>query len=325
MSRSLLPPPSFLLGLAGGLACALAVREFVWRREASALPPRAAPTLSPTSWRGRRVLITGASSGIGRACALHLASLGASIAIHYNSSREGAEETLRGVTAAAAAAAAAAATPPAAPAATAILLQADLSGARAGAPEALLQAALAGLGGLDVLVLSAGVYEEQRGLADAPGAFAAQFSRVLHTNLTSAAELLHAAGRHFGARADGSGAAQGAIVAIGSRGALRGEPAAWAYGASKAGLHALLQSAAVALGPLGVACGVVAPGWVDTPMAAAALAGPGGGAVRAQSSWGRVAAPEEVARAVEFLGRYWETAFCTGALVDVNGASYLHT
>ena len=62
-------------------------------------------------------------------------------------------------------------------------------------------------------------------------------------------------------------------MAIGSRGALRGEPAAWAYGASKAGLHALLQSAAVALGPLGVACGVVAPGWVETPMAAAALAG----------------------------------------------------
>ena len=89
--------------------------------------------------------------------------------------------------------------------------------------------------------------------------------------------------------------------------------------------NALLQSAAVALGPLGVACGVVAPGWVETPMAAAALAGPGGAAVRAQSSWGRVAAPEEVARAVEFLGRFWETAFCTGALVDVNGASYLHT
>ena len=161
---------------------------------------------------------------------------------------------------------------------------------------------------------------------------------MLATNLTSNAEILHSAGRYFAQRqaadpgsvsaaaaAAGGVPAQGAVVAIGSRGALRGEPCAWASGASKAGLHALLQSAAVALGAHGVVCAVVAPGWVDTPMARAALAGPGGGAVRAQSSWGRVATPEECARAVECLGRYWETAFCSGALLDVNGASYLHT
>ncbi len=211
-----------------------------------------------------------------------------------------------------------------------ILLQADLSGARAGAAAALLAAAVAGLGGVDVVVLSAGIYEEQAPGDDA-GAFTAQFTRVLATNLVSSAELLHAAGAYFAQRRPGAASpgssvvAQGAVVAIGSRGALRGEPAAWAYGASKAGLHALLQSAAVSLGALGVVCAVVAPGWVDTPMAASSLSGPGGGAVRAQSSWGRVASAQEVACAVECLARYWETAFCTGALLDVNGASYLHT
>ena len=68
---------------------------------------------------------------------------------------------------------------------------------------------------------------------------------------------------------------------------------------------------------------VVAPGFVETDMAAAVLAGPGGDGIRAQSGFGRVATVDEVAEAVAFFtspGATW----CTGAVLDCNGASYLH-
>jgi 3-oxoacyl-[acyl-carrier protein] reductase len=308
-------PYVFVSGLAAGLLLALAVREFVWKRSqpAQALPS----SVRPGSWRGKRVLVTGASSGIGRACAVHFASLGASVAIHYNRSRGGAEETLRTCLSTGGGG-------------LFLALQADLS---SGSSAGLFDAAVAGLGGVDVLVLNAGVYEEQGAMVrDNLPAFREQFHRVLATNLASAAELLFAAGCYFSQRrvqeADffqrAPPRAQAAIVAVGSRGALRGEPNAWAYGAAKAGLHALVQSAAVSLGGLGVSCSAVAPGWVDTPMAQQSLQGPGGEGIRQQSPWGRVASATEVAAAVEGLARFWETAFCTGAVLDCNGASYLH-
>ena len=109
-----------------------------------------------------------------------------------------------------------------------------------------------------------------------------------------------------------------------SRGAFRGGPEAPAYGASKAGLNALSQSLAKALAPQGVFVGVVAPGWVQTDMAAPHLEGESGAEVRAQSPLNRVAEPEEIARAVLFLASEG-IGFLTGCIIDANGASYLRT
>lgn len=95
-------------------------------------------------------------------------------------------------------------------------------------------------------------------------------------------------------------------------------------GASKAGLNALSQSLAKALAPHGVYITVVAPGFVETEMAAEHLAGPQGAEIRSQSPFGRVARPEEVAAAALFLASPG-TEFMTGAILDVNGASYLRT
>ena len=95
-----------------------------------------------------------------------------------------------------------------------------------------------------------------------------------------------------------------------------------AYGASKAGLIAFGQSLARALGPHGISVASVAPGFTETDMAAEELAGPRGDARRAESPFGRVATPEEVAAAVLFLASP-EAAFASGAVLDVNGASYL--
>ena len=111
---------------------------------------------------------------------------------------------------------------------------------------------------------------------------------------------------------------------VSSRGAFRGEPNNPAYGASKAGMNAFAQSMALALAPLGISVTCVAPGFVQTEMAREVLDGPSGDAVRAQSPYGRVARPEEVAAAVVWLASP-EARFSTGTIVDVNGASYLRS
>jgi NAD(P)-dependent dehydrogenase (short-subunit alcohol dehydrogenase family) len=116
----------------------------------------------------------------------------------------------------------------------------------------------------------------------------------------------------------------GRIVNISSRGAFRGEPEMPAYAASKAGLNAMSQSLAQRLGRHNITIGVVAPGFVETDMAAPYLKGPEGDAIRKESPLGRVARPEEVAAAVLFLCQE-DTEFATGAIIDINGASYLRS
>jgi len=116
----------------------------------------------------------------------------------------------------------------------------------------------------------------------------------------------------------------GRIVNVSSRGAFRGEPDGPAYGASKAGLNAMGQSLAKALGGRGVYVFTVAPGFVETEMAEPFLAGPKGDFLRGESPLGRVARPEEVARTILFLASEG-AEFLTGGIVDVNGASYLRT
>jgi NAD(P)-dependent dehydrogenase (short-subunit alcohol dehydrogenase family) len=197
-----------------------------------------------------------------------------------------------------------------------VTLAADL--ADPGAVRGLVDAAAEALGGLDVLVNNAGVYVEHK-IADVPyDEWQAAWTRTLATNLAGAANACWCAVPHLRARGGG------AIVNVSSRGAFRGEPDHPAYAASKAGLNALGQSLAVALGPLGIRVATVAPGFVDTDMAAPYLAGPEGDAIRAQSPLGRVARPDEVAHAVLFLASP-AAAFTTGTIVDVNGASYLRS
>jgi 3-oxoacyl-[acyl-carrier protein] reductase len=116
----------------------------------------------------------------------------------------------------------------------------------------------------------------------------------------------------------------GAIVNVSSRGAFRGEPDTPAYAASKAGLNAFAQSMALALAPQGISVTVVAPGFVQTERVRDRVEGPGGEAIRAQSPFGRVARPEEVAAAVVWLASP-EARFSSGTIVDVNGASYLRS
>ena len=247
----------------------------------------------------KRVLVTGASRGIGRAIALGFASAGARVAVHYRGNRQAAEQTL----------------------ATLQGTGHELVQADVGDPSQcadLVAGVIERLGGLDVLVNNAGIFEEHRILDVDFDSWRRAWSATLATNLVGPANLMYFAGRHMAAHGGGR------IVNISSRGAFRGEPDAPAYGASKAGLNALSQSLAQALAPHGVFVGVVAPGWVQTDMAAAHLEGESGAEVRAQSPLNRVAEPEEIARAVLFLASEG-IGFLTGCIIDANGASYLRT
>jgi NAD(P)-dependent dehydrogenase (short-subunit alcohol dehydrogenase family) len=247
----------------------------------------------------RGVLVTGGSRGIGAAIARAFAAQGDRVAVHYGSSAESAERVVASLAGDGH-----------------VVVRADV--ADADEVRRAVDSAADQLGRLDVLVNNAGVFVAHPPLATSYDEWQAAWSRTLATNLVGAANAAYCAIPHL--RAAGGGA----IVNVSSRGAFRGEPNNPAYGASKAGMNAFGQSLAIALAPENITVGTVAPGFVQTEMAREVLDGPGGDAVRAQSPFGRVARPEEVAAAVLWLASP-EARFSTGTIIDVNGASYLRS
>ncbi|MDH3218719.1 MAG: SDR family oxidoreductase [Gammaproteobacteria bacterium] len=245
------------------------------------------------------ILITGASGGIGRAAAIECASRGARIGVHYNANRARAEATLAALDGAGHQ-----------------LFQCDISDPAAAGR--LIGQADEALDGLDVLVNNAGISQRHRFEDIDYATWQETWRRIVDTNLTAAANLSFCAGKKMIARGGGR------IVNVSSRGAFRGEPLMPWYGASKAGMNAMGQSLAQALGPRGVFVYTVAPGFVETEMAAAVLSSPEGDGIRNQSTIGRVAQPEELGKTIGFLALE-APEFMTGCIVDVNGASYLRS
>ena len=245
------------------------------------------------------VFITGGSRGIGRTCAQLFADHGATVAVHYNSNQAAAQDTLDSLAGSGH-----------------MIVQADVSDPVA--VEKAINLCAETLGGIDILVNNAGIYEEHPIMDVDYATWQEKWTRILNTNLVGAANMAFCAAQHMKKRGGGR------IVNVSSRGAFRGEPTAPAYGASKAGMNAMGQSLALALAPYNISVGTVAPGWVETDMASQELKSPRGDAIKNQSPLGRVAKPEEVAYTVLFLAAE-QTTFLTGAIIDVNGASYLRT
>jgi NAD(P)-dependent dehydrogenase (short-subunit alcohol dehydrogenase family) len=246
---------------------------------------------------GRAILVTGAGRGIGRAIAEAFAGQGDRVAIHHGHSAALAAGVLAGL-----------------PGTGHAVVQADLADPQA--VRRMVDQAHAALGGLDVLVNNAGIFTPHP-IADVSyEQWQAAWQATLAVNLTGAANVTWCAVQHMIAQGGGR------IINVSSRGAFRGEPGQPAYGASKAGLNAFGQSLARALAPYGIAVVSVAPGYVDTDMAARYLDGPRGDEIRAQSPFGRVAHPGEVAAAVLYLASP-EAEWASGTILDLNGASYL--
>jgi 3-oxoacyl-[acyl-carrier protein] reductase len=264
-------------------------------------PARNAAGESSRVWgmNSRAVLVTGASRGIGRAIAVAFAERGDRVAIHHRDSADLAASLLAEL-----------------PGSGHTVVQADLTDPAA--VRAAVDGASAALGGLDVLVNNAGVFFAHAVTEVSYEEWQAAWQQTLGVNLIGAANVTWCAVQHMIA---GGG---GRIVNVSSRGAFRGEPGQPAYGASKGGLNSFGQSLARALAPHGIAVGTVAPGYVDTDMAAADLAGPSGDEIRAQSPFGRVAEAAEIAAAVLYLASP-EAEWATGSIIDLNGASYLRS
>jgi len=229
---------------------------------------------------GRRALITGGDSGIGRAVAIAYAREGADVAITYYNEHDDAETTVGLVRDAGR---------------VAVSRAADL--ADASACRDVVDWAASELGGLDILVNNAAYQKE----LDFDQLSVEQIERTFRTNILAYIHVARAALRHM----EGGGV----ILNTGSVTAMQGHATLVDYAATKGAIHAFTKSLAQAVAERGVRVNCVAPGPVWTPLIPATLERDHVGRFGADTLWERPAQPAELAPTYVFLasddGRYY--------------------
>lgn len=242
---------------------------------------------------GRRLVVTGGGSGIGRAVAEGAAAEGAKVAV-LDINLAGAEETAGRIAGSA--------------------HQVDVSDAAS--VEAAIAAAARAMGGIDGLVNTAGIV----GTTLLPDLDIAYWNRMIGINLTGPYLTARACLPHLQAAPGVS-----TIVNVASAQVFRPGGAACSYAASKAGVVGLTRILSVELAPhIRVNC--VSPGITDTPMAAAAKAASGGtGALPNAKDYvlGRMAAPAEIASAILYLSSS-DASYVTGIVLSADGGRSFH-
>jgi NAD(P)-dependent dehydrogenase (short-subunit alcohol dehydrogenase family) len=249
---------------------------------------------------GKRILLTGASKGIGAETARVLGEAGASLVAHYGADEAGAR-------------AATAAIPPE----RKLLLQADL--ADLDAVERLWSEASAWRGGIDVFVNNAAVMLFDGGIDEALPQWDRVWEESMQVNVMAPARLLRRAVREF------RGTGGGSIISISSWAAQRGvsNPATIAYAASKAAIKAATQTVARNYARENIYAYIIAPGVVRTRLSEEFARSQGGeDKVTAGLAMGRWVEPLEIAELVRFLCRGTSPSL-SGSTIDINGASYV--
>jgi 3-oxoacyl-[acyl-carrier protein] reductase len=242
---------------------------------------------------GRRALVTGGASGIGRAIVLALAAEGCRVAIADRAAEDRTLEVARAATAAGG---------------EGFAVRADV--ADEAQVLALFDAVLPRLGGLDILVNNAGMLIEKP-LLDTG---AAEFDRLIGVNLRG----VFLVGRE-GIRAMVRQGGGGRVINVASELAYLGRENCSVYCASKGGVLSFTRSWAREFAP-GILVNAVAPGPTDTAMLAADTTSPETLAKEAMNPLGRIARPEEIAAAAVFLAGPGAT-FMTGQCVSPNGGA----
>jgi 3-oxoacyl-[acyl-carrier protein] reductase len=244
---------------------------------------------------GKKAVVTGGSRGVGKAIALLFGRAGASVGISYQTRRNAADEVVNdlqrmGVQAWAQAA--------------------ELSDVDAA--DKFFGRAQAEFGSIDFFVGNAGLWEP----ANVPLAEMTdqQWRRTLSVNLDSIFYSTRAAIRMLND--------DGRIVLISSTAGQRGEAGHGDYAASKGAMISLVKGACIELAPRNITVNCVAPGWIDTDMAAQPYADGGRARIEAGIPLGRVASADDVAGPVLFLCSPL-ARHITGDILNVNGGSVL--
>ena len=236
------------------------------------------------------VLITGASRGIGRACALAFAKAGYRVAVHYNHSAAQAETLVQQLRETGCDAA---------------CFRADI--ADSAQVNELVQQATAFLGHIDVLVCSAGIALQQL-FTDTTDL---QWRELMGADLDGV--FYACRGVLPGMIAQGSGR----IITVSSVWGVQGASCEVAYSAAKAGVIGLTKALAKEVGPSGITVNCVAPGVIDTDMCACFDADTKA-ALAEETPLGRLGTPEDVAESILFLASP-AAGFITGQVLGVDG------
>jgi NAD(P)-dependent dehydrogenase (short-subunit alcohol dehydrogenase family) len=240
---------------------------------------------------GRRALITGGDSGIGRAVAIAFAREGADVAISYlPAEQEDAEETARWVDDAGR---------------TAVLLPGDLREERY--CDELIARTVADLGGIDLLVLNAAHQRNRGGIDEIP---TEDFDRVIRTNLYSAVFLARAAVPHLQAGSS--------IISTTSIQGFDPSSQLVDYAMTKAALVAFTKALAEELGPRGIRVNAVAPGPIWTPLIPATGWPDHLPEFGRNTPLGRAGQPAELAGAYVYLASD-DASYVSGAVLPVTG------
>ncbi len=247
--------------------------------------------------QGKRVLVTGASTGIGAAAAMAFGRQGARVAVHFHRSRDAADAIVRQIQAVQG---------------EAILVQGNL--VERSVPEEVVNTAADRLGGLDVLVNNAGAIVRRAPFASIDEAL---IDEVFDLNVRSVIRVTQTAVPHLEAASNAS------IVNVGSiAGANGGGPGSAMYASSKAFIHNLTRHLAGDLAPRGIRVNAIAPGVVKTPFHDATPP-ERMEAMRKSVLLGRIGQPEECAGAILFFASNAASGYITGQILHINGGQLM--
>ena len=244
------------------------------------------------------VLVTGGSRGIGAAIAIESARHGADVAIHSNKGGDVAAEVIAQIEALGR---------------RAIHIEGDV--AEAGSAKIFVDAAVEAFGRVDVFVSNAGICPFHAFLDMPPETL----KRTMEVNLHGAYFMTQAAANQMVKQGNG-----GSIVAVSSISALVGGEYQTHYTPTKAGVHSLMQSCAIALGKHGIRCNSVLPGTILTDINKDDLADPKKREYMEQRiPLGRLGQPEDLGGPVVFLASDL-AKYVTGAALLVDGGMFVN-
>jgi len=243
---------------------------------------------------GKAALVTGASRGIGRAIALHLAECGADVAVNYAGSEAAAQEVVEQITALGR---------------KAIKLQADVS--RSAEAESLIKQTIEAFGKIDILVNNAGITRDNLIIRMKEE----DFDEVIATNLKGVFNCAKAVTRDMMRQRSGR------IINISSIAGAMGNAGQVNYASAKAGIIGLTKSLAKELATRNITVNCVAPGFIETDMTDK-LPEPMRDQLFKEIPMARFGRPEDIAKAVRFLASE-DASYMTGQTIHVDGGMYM--